>query len=100
AKTEEASRREHAAKEAHKALSRAKRDRNADIQKRLEGSDEQRALVEARKALRSATVVADDAKPNHAKAIGRLQKIEKSGTRLQERLESSRRTLTDLTRRT
>ncbi|MEI6234773.1 MAG: hypothetical protein WCT04_17100 [Planctomycetota bacterium] len=99
AKSEEASRRERAAKEAIKSLSKAKRERSADIRERLERSDEQRALIDARKTLRSATVVAGDAKRNHAMASERLKKAETAGTRLRERLESSRRALANLTRR-
>ncbi len=99
AKSEEASCRERAAKEALKALAKAKRERNADIQERLERSDEGQALIDARKALRSATVVAADAKRNHAKARERLKKAELADARLRERLEICRTEQTELSRR-
>ena len=99
AKSEEATLREKVVKEALRALLKAKRDRNADIQERLERSGERRILIEARKALRSATVVAADAKRNHAKARERLMKAEKSGARILGRLESCRRALAELTQR-
>ena len=99
AKTEEASRREHAAKEALKALLKAKRDRNADIQERLERSGERQALTEARTALQRAAVTAADAKRDYVKASERLKKAEKSGARLLERLDTCRKAQTELTQR-
>lgn len=98
AKTEETRRREAEATEARKKFLKAKRGRNADIRQRLERSDEQRALLDARKALRSATDVAEDAKRTLAKASERLTKTERSGNRLRDRLEASRKALADLNR--
>ncbi len=99
AKSEETSRREEYAAEARRKLARAKRDRNADTRARLERSDERRVLIDAGTALRSATVVAADAKQKYAKATDRLQKAEKSGARLRERLEASRKAQADLSQR-
>ena len=99
AKSEEASRREAEAKEALRALLKAKRDRNADIRERLEGTDEQRILTEARTALRRATVTAGDAKDKYAKVSERLNTAEKSGARLLERLDTCRKAQTELSQR-
>jgi len=99
AKSAEASRREAEASEARKKLLKAKRDRNADLRERLERSDQRRAWIEARKALRAATDVAEIAKRAVAKASERIAKAEKSGARLRERLENSRTMLADLKRR-
>ena len=99
AKSEEASSREQAAKEALRVLSNAKRDRNADIHERLERCDERRILTEARTALRRATVTAADAKREYIKASERLKKAEKSGARLLERLDTCRTAQTELSQR-
>ena len=98
-KSEEASRREHAVKDALKALSKAKRERNADIRERLERTDEHRTLIEARKALRLATVLAGDAKKKHSIVKERLKKAESAAARLQEQLETCRKAQTELSRR-
>ncbi|MEI6235974.1 MAG: hypothetical protein WCT04_23210 [Planctomycetota bacterium] len=98
-KSEEASRLERVAKEAIKSLSKAKRERNADIRERLEHSEEGRALTEARKALRSATVAAADTKDKFARASERLKKAEAADARLRERLASCRNAQSDLSRR-
>ena len=94
-----ASRRKTEAKEALRALSKAKRDRNADIRERLERCDERRILAEARTALRRAAVTAADAKRNHAKVSERLSSAEKSGARLRERLENCRKIRDELMQR-
>ncbi len=99
AKSKEASQREAEAKEALRAILKAKRDRNADIREQLERSDERKVLIEARKALRSATVVATDAIQKLEKASQRLTRAEKSGARLRERLEVSRKAQSDLSQR-